>query len=1140
VPDGFKMASAYVTVDPDLEGFAEKVKAKAGDTTVRAKVDLDDGAFSAGLDKDTAKLRALGAETARPKVDSSSVQQGSHWMGLLVTAATMAAPAFVAAGVGVAAFGGLAIPTLGKVLKYEEDLHTNTVKAAKDWQGLDAGQRQMATSITGLKTEYDALGQAIRPQVVSDFNIAIGQAEKILPEFTGAAQGGGKALGGLLTQFGGFMQSGPARQFFSFVQQEAAPDMHALGNTLDGAMSGAMGLSQALNPLAKGLLDAAGGALTFVGDVSRADPLLVQLTVGGIGAGLAVEKLAAGWRAFSASTVGGALLQAPAAIQKLVTTSAAAAAVDQALAASTTEVTAATVGFAVAADGTTVAVDALTASETAAAVGMGVLEAVSPVAWAVAGAAAVGGLTYALTTHEGTIGPYIGMLREQDKATGFNIAGYRELSQQLSQTTVYQSQVSRAIRNTASDFEVGRYGQLAYSAATGTVTQSAILAGQHAANLDANLTRLQQAYGINRAQAIQLASGVKGAAAAFTQGGSAAQDMLTKVEGYAAGGAHAAAVTTQFDVDMATAANDAAGLTTRVQDLTSAYNLLVSPLVTVVQGTVTLGNDNTALAQALKKSGDQAGYHTQAQRNAAQAMAQSVQDTLSLSEATLQQTGSASKARGVLADEIAVLEKLGAKGAVAAELLRKLRAAEDALHSKSITISVLERGGIGGSVASGGGGGMLRAGLGAAAGGVAPGYAPGRDTFGPLWVSPGEGFLVPEAVRGLGGPRAIEAINRQFAGARISRAAGAGHFAGGGVAEFSASSLNMQDNFAITVNAAGSDIAPVAPLPKSGGGGSGRGGGGGSAASQARHQAVLAARQQRQAAARAKAMEQAGRTIAEAFADGSLKTITAIRNERNIALNTLEKYYSAKRIHPLVEAITRQTAQLSALTTKSAAIGTEIANMKSFAASETSSLASWSGLSAFSPITTGETTARLATTIQSQLAAKLATLKQFYALIGRLKTAKVSKALIEQVIQLGPDSGVAYAEAILSGGSSLIKELNSEESQIGSLETKTGQRAADIQFGQSITKSFLSSLKAQQSSIDKEMKRMGDVIARELARALGVPLSQIADLPHARGRHHHPGGRPGGKTAETINITITGKSAAEERAMLRRELAALL
>jgi phage-related protein len=65
-----------------------------------------------------------------------------------------------------------------------------------------------------------------------------------------------------------------------------------------------------------------------------------------------------------------------------------------------------------------------------------------------------------------------------------------------------------------------------------------------------------------------------------------------------------------------------------------------------------------------------------------------------------------------------------------------------------------------------------------AEGGVLPGYAPGRDTI-PAVLSPGEGVLVPEAVRGLG-PDFVYKANEHFSRGR-ARADSSQRFAGGGI-----------------------------------------------------------------------------------------------------------------------------------------------------------------------------------------------------------------------------------------------------------------------------------------------------------------------------------------------------------------------
>lgn len=107
-------------------------------------------------------------------------------------------------------------------------------------------------------------------------------------------------------------------------------------------------------------------------------------------------------------------------------------------------------------------------------------------------------------------------------------------------------------------------------------------------------------------------------------------------------------------------------------------------------------------------------------------------------------------------------------------------------------------------------GGML-----AKNGGAVPGYSPGRDTF-PAMLSPGEGVLTPEAVRGLGGPGFVFAANRKFSGHRGGGGStseklssymgdgshtGCGHYATGGMAgvsrngvqHFMSGSITAQD-----------------------------------------------------------------------------------------------------------------------------------------------------------------------------------------------------------------------------------------------------------------------------------------------------------------------------------------------------------
>jgi hypothetical protein len=87
-----------------------------------------------------------------------------------------------------------------------------------------------------------------------------------------------------------------------------------------------------------------------------------------------------------------------------------------------------------------------------------------------------------------------------------------------------------------------------------------------------------------------------------------------------------------------------------------------------------------------------------------------------------------------------------------------------------------------------------------ATGGVLPGYAPGQDTI-PAMLSPGEGVLVPEAVRALG-PETVLALNAAYGGGRVSTP---GHFSGGGISGFLGSVVNDISG-AITK---GTDVAKI-------------------------------------------------------------------------------------------------------------------------------------------------------------------------------------------------------------------------------------------------------------------------------------------------------------------------------------------
>jgi hypothetical protein len=374
-------------------------------------------------------------------------------------------------------------------------------------------------------------------------------------------------------------------------------------------------------------------------------------------------------------------------------------------------------------------------------------------------------------------------------------------------------------------------------------------------------------------------------------------------------------------------------------------------------------------------------------------------------------------------------------------------------------------------------------------------------------------------------------MNRKYGGARVAKAGAPGRFAAGGV---TADFHYRGDQFSFFIT------TPVTiPYDER-------------TTYNLGHKATQAAA----VAVQDAAMEKAGKKLADAFASGTLLTVASIKAETSKAIAVLKDYYKGKWATELEAAITRQSVAMEKLATASAKVSATIAGMKSYAAAETTSLQSFSALSNITGTanaTTGVTAPVTGTQVKAGLAADLAQLRQFYNLIARMSKAGVAKSLVQQVIAMGPQPGISYAEAILSGGQALIGTLNAEEKAIGGAETKLGQEAADVQYGQSITKGFLKSLDTEQATLKKKMDALGKEIAAELGRELGVPIKDIPGLAHHAAKkpeakkpepkkpEHHPAVPPKVPVARPENVTINlngskGKLSAEEIAGIAHEI----
>ena len=269
-------------------------------------------------------------------------------------------------------------------------------------------------------------------------------------------------------------------------------------------------------------------------------------------------------------------------------------------------------------------------------------------------------------------------LAVQTGAVGDNIAGYQRLSAQLG---TYRTKLA-AIRTA-----LPVRGGAAY--ALGQLSLAQQKANSTAQTLTTNLNYLQHTYGLSRMQAYQLAKATgTNLKQGFTGSSTAAKEARSKIQAYEQTVQAAQHPLTALAYTMGLAANASMSLDDRVTALGNAFNVLLGPLANVLQNSVTWKNDLIQLVSALNKSKGATDLNTAAGRRARMALGQAAQATITLSQNILQQTGSVQKAMGPLQQMINALQRTKNQSAATRAVIHALQMQIDALHSKTISITV--------------------------------------------------------------------------------------------------------------------------------------------------------------------------------------------------------------------------------------------------------------------------------------------------------------------------------------------------------------------------------------------------------------------------------------------------------------------
>lgn len=233
----------------------------------------------------------------------------------------------------------------------------------------------------------------------------------------------------------------------------------------------------------------------------------------------------------------------------------------------------------------------------------GALEAVTPVGWAIAGAAAITALGYVLVKNSNQVGGLIDQYRKQDQATGYNIAGYQKLAGQLTDATNQQTKLGQAVTLSTGPLRLVKDGTAAYSVALGEVNQGSEQAHQAATGLNAAMQGLGRQYGLSETAAISVAQAAGVSSTAWTGSAAAVAKARAQVEQYIITNEHA--LPGQRETNALIAAMGDQSLTTgeRLEALNTDYQKFVGNLISKQQALAQAKSSIQSVNQQIRTTG---------------------------------------------------------------------------------------------------------------------------------------------------------------------------------------------------------------------------------------------------------------------------------------------------------------------------------------------------------------------------------------------------------------------------------------------------------------------------------------------------------------------------------------------------------
>jgi trimeric autotransporter adhesin len=251
-------------------------------------------------------------------------------------------------------------------------------------------------------------------------------------------------------------------------------------------------------------------------------------------------------------------------------------------------------------------------------------------------------------------------------------------------------------------------------------------------------------------------------------------------------------------------------------------------------------------------------------------------------------------------------------------------------------------------------------------------------------------------------------------------------------------------------------------------------------------------RQELQISSPSKVTQALAKDVGAGFIQGLTGSREKIRSVAKDLSNDIRTAFSGPKESGLLKMVARETNELSALAAKRDVIAQRIADAGKFATSTAQQASSSFSLASLAGETTSEST------ILARLKQGNKAIQDFAKNIKTLQAKGLSKGLIRQLLELGPEQGAGLARTIAAQSEGYIKSLNAAQGSITNSSVSLGKMGADALYdaGAQAGKGLLAGLKAQQKQIEQLMLAIAKGMQAAIRKALGIksPSTVMAEV----------------------------------------------